>query len=132
MELAVGKNTDGTLVLFAVKGGGQLYAFPQEFDGNWQTSINDNGVAEVTSGTVIAPYTKHIAVGRDSTGRLEVFCTAFDDSIWRGWQKTPGSADYVEFTPFAGKYAKQIAAAQNEDGRMEIFYVGLHNGLNHN
>jgi hypothetical protein len=63
-----------------------------------------------------------LAVGRNADGRLEVFGTAGDDTIWHTWQTAPSNG-WSAWRPFhsAGDRLRTLAVGRNADGRLEVF-----------
>jgi len=65
---------------------------------------------------------RNLVVARNADGRLEVFGTAADDSIWHIWRTAPNSG-WSAWTPFhsGGDRLRQLVVGQNLDGRLEVF-----------
>ena len=63
-----------------------------------------------------------LAVGRNADGRLEVFGTAGDDSIWHTWQTAPSNG-WSGWSPFhsGADRLRNLEVARNADGRLEVF-----------
>jgi hypothetical protein len=88
---------------------------------------------------------KALTAGVNDDGRLEIFYTGTDKTLYHDWQSTPATLPTVE-TPNApnnpnpwlgqtlfgkGNKANQVSLGQNSDGRLEIFYVGTGSDLFH-
>ena len=75
---------------------------------------------------------QQISTGRNQDGRLEVFYTGLDNSIYHFWQLAPNGGWGKDIYLNQGDYAKQITVASNQDDRLEVFYVGNNDKLYHN
>ena len=65
---------------------------------------------------------RRLVVAQNQDGRLEVFGTAADDSIWHTWQ-TAANNGWSAWAPFhtAGDRLRALVVGQNQDGRLEVF-----------
>ena len=65
---------------------------------------------------------RRVVVAQNLDGRLEVFGTAADDTIWHTWQTAPNNG-WSTWTPFhsTGDRLRTLAAGRNADGRLELF-----------
>jgi hypothetical protein len=65
---------------------------------------------------------RNLVVGQNADGRLEVFGTAGDDTIWHTWQTSP-SDGWSSWEPFhtVGDRLRNLVVGQNADGRLEVF-----------
>jgi hypothetical protein len=73
-----------------------------------------------------------LAVGRNADGRLEVFGTAADDSIWHTWQTAPGNgwSAWAQFHGPADRL-RSLVVGQNADGRLEVFGTAADDSIWH-
>jgi hypothetical protein len=131
-EIAVGQNQDGRLEIFYIGTDNRIYH-------NWQKPNSQpgdswNGEAELD--TTNHPVGKHIAVGRNANGALDVIYTSYsNNALYHNWQSAPNSGFVGQHS--LGGAAKQIAVGQNVDQngtrtRLELFYVGTDNKIYHN
>jgi hypothetical protein len=126
--LAVGKNADGRLEVFArdlVDGFNKIVH-------RWQTAPNSgwSGTDFVDLGPPVPPvnsenfqFASDPVVATNKDGRLEVFSKAADEddaNVWHSWQNAPNSgwSDYVNM---GGMVTGMLAEATNADGRLEVF-----------
>ncbi|MGV1029998.1 MAG: peptidoglycan-binding protein, partial [Dermatophilaceae bacterium] len=65
---------------------------------------------------------RDVVMGANADGRLEVFGTAGDDTIWHTWQTSPSNG-WSAWTQFhsAGDRLRTLAVGRNADGRLEVF-----------
>jgi hypothetical protein len=65
---------------------------------------------------------RNLVVGRNADGRLEVFGTAGDDTIWHTWQTSPSSG-WRSWAPFhtVDDRLRNLVVGRNADGRLEVF-----------
>jgi hypothetical protein len=70
------------------------------------------------------------AVEANSDGRLEVFVTGLDNSIFHIWQTSPGGNAWSPFHGLGGWTATtQLAVGRNTDGTLQVFYRASDNTL---
>jgi hypothetical protein len=65
---------------------------------------------------------RNLAVGQNADGRLEVFGTASDDSIWHTWQ-TAANDGWSGWSVFhsSSDRLRSLVVGRNADGRLEVF-----------
>lgn len=75
---------------------------------------------------------RHVVAARNADGRLEVFGTAADDSIWHNWQTAPnnGWSGWALFHSGVDRL-RRLVVGQNKDGRLEVFGVDGGDGIWH-
>ena len=78
-QIALGKNADGRLELFALGGDGAV-------NHKWQAAPN-RGWGEWS--TLAGHDLKQIAIGSNADGRLEIFALGGDGAVYHKWQGTP-------------------------------------------
>ncbi|MFN2466195.1 MAG: hypothetical protein ABR598_08035 [Candidatus Dormibacteria bacterium] len=112
-------NRDGRLEAVALGQNGDIWhAWEASVNGTW-TQWYDLGAP--SSGT----FASDPAIGINPDGRLEVFVTGSDSSVYHAWQTTPGGG-WSRFYSLGGfvKNHGIAAIATNTDGRLELFAVG--------
>src|SRR5215210_7196619 len=63
---------------------------------------------------------RNLAAGQNRDGRLEVFGTASDDSVWHIWQTSPNGG-WGLWESLQEGALRNLAVGQNQDGRLEVF-----------
>jgi hypothetical protein len=113
-QIALARNLDGRLELFALVDGNVWHLYQEAPNGNWTSSqsFGTNGVEQ-------------IAVASNKDGRLEVFALA-SGNVWHFWQTSPGGG-WSPSESFGTNGLEQIAVASNEDGRLEVFALASGN-----
>jgi len=120
-QIAVGRNADGRLEVFAVDTADHLVWHI------WQTS--PNGSFGGWSWLRDAKGVGHIAVGSNADGRLEVFATdTAAGLVWHTAQGVPNGAFGGWSRIFDAAGAGQIAVGKNADGRLEVFALDRKEG----
>jgi len=107
-QIAMGRNADGRLEVFALVGGNISHL--------WQTAPNGQWSQPKPFGTV--GVTK-MAVASNADGRLEVFALVGGDII-HFWQTAP-NGQWSQSKPFGTVGVTKMAVASNADGRLEVF-----------
>jgi surface antigen len=106
--IAVARNADGRLEVFAVEASGaSMHAWQLSAGGAW---------------TGWAPFGgtfTNIAAETNADGRLEAFATAADGTVFQRSQITAGSA-WTAWEPIEGKLAG-IALSRSYDGKLQLF-----------
>jgi len=120
-------NADGRLEVF-------LRANDQNIWHIWQTSPNNGwgGWASLGGPPVQiangAPF-----VGNNADGRIEVFVTGVDGSIYHIWQTSPsngfGSWEQLQSAPPGVELWGLAAVTNNSDGRFQLFFIGTDGAL---
>jgi hypothetical protein len=128
VTLVVGRNLDGRLEVFGA-------ASDQTLWHNWQISPN-NGWSGWQPFLIPGPAGDKLvtlAVGQNRDGRLEVFGTAADDTIWHNWQ-TSANNGWSGWQPFMSLDDRlvNLAVGRNADGRLEVFGAARDQTLWHN
>jgi hypothetical protein len=116
--LAVDRNADGRLEVFAVATDGALWHV-------WQEAPNSGWSDWDDLGSPAGLTTAELTVGQNQDGRLEVFAIA-DNTLWHRWQTAAGGAwdDWSSLgAPAGGVAVGAPAVGQNADGRLEVFAV---------
>jgi len=140
-QFAVALNKDGRLELFYIDQNNNLTHIFQTV----VPKLTPNTWNQWSAPTQFGVTAKTITAGRNSDGRLEIFFTGTDKTLYHDWQTTPATLpnDTVPPSPnnpvrwngatTLGKKikAQQVAIGQNKDGRLEAFYVGDNNDLYH-
>ena len=119
-DMAVGRNADGRLEIFARGLDNGLWH-------KWQTSAGGGWTGWASMGGVI---TSEPIVAQNLDGRLEVFAKGLDNGVWHQWQTTPSGGGSGWYS-MGGVITSRIAVGRNADGRLELFVRGLDNGLWH-
>ncbi len=118
-RLAVGRNSDGRLQLFAIGKNGSLWSTWQEKPGgNW------SDWSQFGDGFVIQPG---FVVGQNADGRLEVYAKGggADADIYHLWQTDPGGDWTTSWADMQGQgFDPQLAVGNNLDGRCQVFAIG--------
>jgi len=113
IQIALGKNADGRLELFAVGEDGIIYHRWQDVpNGNW-------GDWNQLGGTSI----QQISIGRNADGRLELFALGGDRSVYNISQTSPNGI-WGSWGTLGGSGLVQISVGRNADGRLELFAIG--------
>jgi Putative amidase domain len=127
-QVQIGTLPDGRMSLFALDVNGTAW-------GNWKTTTSTssawNGWVEQGTGNGGVALIK-LTVGTLSDGRLNLFATASNGTVWSTYKlttdATSGWSSWGSVgTPGAG--AGQVQVGQLEDGRMELFTVGKDGNL---
>ncbi|HEX2959658.1 MAG TPA: hypothetical protein VHO70_22670 [Chitinispirillaceae bacterium] len=122
-RFAVGKYSNGNVVLFASDINGILYEkFYNGYFGTWGQYYE------------IENYTGEMAIANNSDGRLELFvCNPIDHYYIHAWESAPGRSDWHwEEDYFSSEYSfNNISVARNPDGRLEIFFNGWNSYMYH-
>jgi hypothetical protein len=74
--------------------------------------------------------TSNITVGRNASGRMELFVRGTDNALWHRWQTAPNSG-WSPWASLGGVLTSNIAVGQNADGRLELFVRGTDGALWH-
>ena len=120
VQIAVARNADGRLELFAIGTDGALWHISQTPAPDWGAAWNS------LHGTVLGLLT----VGTNLDGRLEVFVRGNDYGWWHIWQTAPNAGPSGWSAFLEGDLpVDALAVASNVDGRLELFAVGRSNGL---
>lgn len=121
LQLAVTKNSNGLLELFALRANGRV-------SHNKQTAAAYGDWGQWTD--IGAVDWKQIIIGTNADGRLEAFALVNGGQAFHLWQESPGGA--WSGTGFFNRTAwKSLAVGLNADGRMELFAVGPDNSGYH-
>jgi hypothetical protein len=141
-QFAVARNQDGRLELFFIDSKNNLNHI-------WELAVpNTNDPSTWNSWSGVASFArtaKALTAGVNDDGRLEMFYTGTDKTLYHDWQTTPATLPttatlnapnnpnpWIGQTLFdKGSKANQVSLGQNSDGRLEIFYVGTSNDLFH-
>jgi hypothetical protein len=111
LQTAVGRNTDGSLELFALKADGHVWHTKQT--GQTWDQWSDIGAIDW----------KSIIIGTNADGRLEVFALVDGGQVVHIWQQSPGGV-WSASAFFDRTGWKAIAVGPNADGRLELFAIG--------
>lgn len=75
---------------------------------------------------------RHIAVGKNPDGRLEIFAAGLDGKAWHIWQVAPNRG-WSDWSPFPDLRVmgsvNQVTVGTNADGRLELFGTASSDGL---
>jgi hypothetical protein len=129
--LAIGCNMDGRLEIFAQGADGV------QFEGSiwhtWQTVAGDpeswTGVWVNRGRPPGVVSFRGLAVGSNLDGRLEVFATSIDGTIWHTWQTAPNGGwpppgAWSVRGQMPGVKLNGVVVGRNADGRLEVFAFG--------
>ena len=125
-QLAVGRNQDGRLELFAGAIDGALWHI-------WQTAPNGGWSTWDRLGAPGGGALAELAVGINQDGRMEVFATG-QNTLWHIWQTTPngGWGTWSGLgAPSGVSGIASPAVATNADGRLEVFVFAPGDGVWH-
>jgi hypothetical protein len=118
-KVAVGKNQDGHLEAFATNSANQLVH-------TWQTKYPTDPQYWypdlISLGGNIMPGSD-IAVGANADGRLEVFVTWADGTMYHIWQVVPngGWSNWAQMSPVAS-VGNTISVGKNSNGTLETIF----------
>ena len=114
--VALGRNTDRRLELFAADAGGGVWHKWQDEAGHWQAW-------RPLGRPVGQAYLCQLAVAPNKDGRLELFITAENQAVWHCWQRSEGGwSDWESLGTPAGRVIHTgPVVARNKDGRLELF-----------
>ena len=125
-RLAVARNLDGRLQVFAVGGNGVMYS-------SWQNSPGGSwsGWSSFGTGKVIQPG---FVVGQNLDGRLEAFAKGSGPTadVFHLWQSAPSSSwttNWADMGATSSGVDPQLVAGDNGDGRMQIFAIGTNSDV---
>jgi len=125
-DLAVERNADGRLEIFALDSVGALWH-------TWQTSPGDGWFHWFSSGRPQVTL-DWLDVIQNADGRLEVFALAEGRSLWHIWQTAPNGT-WSPWTSFGNGGPPGLShigaphAAKNADGRLEVFLTAPTSGI---
>lgn len=116
-SVAVERNPDGRLSVFAVGGDGALYGRYQTTPGGpW----NPEGWQSMGGGWIT-----QVVTARNVDGRIEVFVLNQFGNVFHRFQITPGGGWNTDgWGSMGGSGVTQIAATRRADGRLEIAALG--------
>ncbi|NIM95763.1 MAG: putative baseplate assembly protein [Anaerolineales bacterium] len=127
-QIAVGRNKDGRLEIFAGGTDGSLWH-------RWQIAPNDGWSGWHSLGKPSAKAAVgQLAIGSNKDGRLEVFTHGSDGRIWHIWQVLPndGWSKWSSLgAPSNTVGIRALDVHRNEDGRLEVFVCGTDGRLWH-
>ena len=118
-RIAVNKNQDGRLEIFARGGDGAVWH-------NWQTAPNSGW----SGWNSLGGWIDMLTVGQNQDGRLEIFARGGDGAVWHNWQTTP-NGNWSGWNSLGG-WIDMLTVGQNQDGRLEIFARGGDGAVWHN
>ena len=126
---ALARNADGRLTLLVRSNDGTLWSRTQT-----QVSAADDWSGWVSEGTAGGGFFDHPVVGSSADGRLELFLTGQDGSIWHKSQTAASngwSAWVSEGSAGGGFTAAAPELGRNGDGRLELFAIARDGNLWH-
>ncbi|MGW1616629.1 tectonin domain-containing protein [Streptomyces sp. NPDC002285] len=108
-SVAVARNADGRLELFAVNANFQIFRRREATPGSeqwtsWEGPVGSN--------------TRTLAAEANKDGRIELFVTDTSDQIWHTWQSVPNANDWTVWSQVPGSL-HSIALAPNADGSLQ-------------
>ncbi|HTD34213.1 MAG TPA: protease pro-enzyme activation domain-containing protein [Candidatus Elarobacter sp.] len=118
----ISNNQDGRLEVFALGQDGNVYHV-------WQTAPNNGWSGWASLGKPASPIANGAPfVGRDQDGRIEVFATGNDGTVYHIWQTAPnnGWSAWAALTPKpSGVSLSGLGAVGNEsNGSLSVFTIG--------
>ena len=122
-------NADGRLTLFVRDNDGGLWSQTQI-----QVSASDDWSGWVSEGTAGGGFFDHPVVGNSADGRLELFLTGRDGSIWHKWQTAAsnGWSSWVSEGSVGGGFTDAAPElGRNGDARLELFAIARDGNLWH-
>lgn len=127
-RLAVGQNQDGRLEVFRVGTDKDLWH-------RWQTQANGDWGEWVTFGSPPGTsFVGDVEVERNEDGRLEVFVSSDDATIWHRWQVEPNGKwsgwAWLE-RPGDSSSIKDIEVGKNPLGKLELFVLATNGNVWH-
>jgi hypothetical protein len=111
-QIAVGRNTDGRMEMFALGGDYAVY---------YQTQVSPGGAWG--GWQYLGGYVKSISVAREQDGRLDVFAIGTDRAVYYASQTYAGSSTFGSWH-YIGGVALGIAVGTHSNGALEIFEIG--------
>jgi hypothetical protein len=114
-QLASGTNADGRIEVFTIGDDGNLWHIWQTAPGGSWSSWNSLRMPGSSIGYA------NLTVGRNADGRLEVFLTGPETTLWHSWQQMPGGSwsswNSLDQLPLG---VRGSCVAQNKDGHLEV------------
>lgn len=114
----VGQNDDGTLQVFVIDTGGQLWSIQQTGAGS--------GEPWATWGSLGSPANVQLvgtpSVESNQDGRLELFAKGTDDNAWHIWQTAPNGG-WSGWALLTGVGGGAPSTARNSNGCLELFAI---------
>jgi tectonin-like protein len=119
-QIAVGKNKDGSLVVFSVDPSNNLYYKLQLAPGStqWGDWVN------------LGTDSKQIAVGNDKSGNLMLFSISPSNNLYYKYQlaSSNGNGNWSSWVEL-GSGSKQIAVGNDKSGNLMLFSISPSNNL---
>lgn len=119
-KLAVGRNADGRLALFAGASNNEIYQTWQNSPGSEYSWSGWTGFGKPAGVNLYYPV-----VGQNKDGRLEVFSDGSDGNLWHKWQVAPNSYWTYDWSsivrPPGTSWVVPERIGQTPDGRMVLF-----------
>jgi hypothetical protein len=111
--LAVGRNADGRLQVFAERGGSLI--------SSRQTALNAGFSAFSSFGGV--QLSPNVVAANNADGRLQAFVVGGDGTVYSKWQNSPNGA-FGDWFSLGAVALRSLAIGINTDRRMQMFAVG--------
>ena len=72
-----------------------------------------------------------IEAAKNTDGRLELFTTAQDNTVWHASQVVAGGTAWTSWSGMGGVVLSDPVAAMNADGRLDVFVIGWDHAVWH-
>jgi len=113
-QMAIGKNKDGRLEVFAITDSSDVAHLAQVPPNlGWASAWSPFPGIKATQ----------IAVANNQDGRLEVFIIDVNGLIHHNWQTAPSSSAWSGWARFSEFKVTQLTVGQNQDGRLQVFAI---------
>jgi hypothetical protein len=119
-DIAVNKNSNGTLEVFALGGDNNVYSDTQASPGGTWNGVGLIGAVPIGG---LLPKGTEIQVQLDPSGNVELFVLGSDDMVYTA---SRGASGWATFTGGAGgpsHRVSQMVVGRNQDGTPEIFDI---------
>ena len=124
--LAVGKNSDNKLEIYALGKDQNLWTIWQKSDGGWSS----------WSSHLESPpcgIDNLLGVGKNSENKIEIYALGKDQNLWTIWQYPAPRTGWSPWSPHLGKPPAEITSkllvGKNSDNKVEIYTLGKDQNL---
>ncbi len=122
----VSRNANGELEIFATGTGGSVWTISQTSPGGGWSGWSSLGTPG--TGVVSTHEVAMVAAGENADGRLEIFASTTNGTVWHDWQATPGGA-WSGWSSLGSTITQSVSVARNSDGSLEIFALAPGGGV---